>query len=90
MTPEATPPTKEPKNTEGKTTKHSIKLMIKPWGTVFVNGVQMGASPPLKNLKLAEGRHKIRISNPGFPDFIHEIDVTKNASKPITHEFANK
>ena len=96
---QATPSVKENKIIQGKgkkkeaaSSKLNIKLMIKPWGTVFVDGVQMGASPPLKNLTLTQGRHKIRVSNPGFPDFIHEIDVNKNDSnsKQISHEFANK
>lgn len=68
----------------------SIKLMIKPWGTVFVDGVQMGASPPLKNLNLSEGRHKIRVTNPGFPDFVNEVNVSKNNTPAIAHEFNSK
>ncbi|MCU6432794.1 protein kinase [Undibacterium sp. Jales W-56] len=70
--------------------KVNIKLAIKPWGTVFVDGVQAGASPPLKQLNLSLGKHKIRVTNPGFPDFVTEVDVKKDAVGRIEYEFANK
>ncbi|MBC7405617.1 MAG: serine/threonine protein kinase, partial [Cytophaga sp.] len=44
---------------ENNKTNGNIKLSAKPWGTVFVDGVQSGASPPLKNLSLSQGRQKI-------------------------------
>lgn len=86
--PQSATPT--PKKQEKPGAKLTIKLMIKPWGTVFVDGVQMGASPPLKNLNLTEGRHKIRVTNPGFPDFVNELDVSKNNTAVIAHEFNSK
>jgi hypothetical protein len=70
--------------------KFAIKLMIKPWGTIFVDGVQMGASPPLKSLNLSEGRHKIRVTNPGFPDFVNDVNINKNNAPVIAHEFTSK
>ena len=81
---------KKQEKPEGTGAKFSIKLMIKPWGTVFVDGVQIGASPPLKNLNLSEGRHKIRVTNPGFPDFVNEINIDKNNAPAIAHEFTSK
>ncbi len=77
------------KKPENPGTKIAIKLMIKPWGTVFVDGVQIGASPPLKNLNLSEGRHKIRVTNPGFPDFVSEVNIDKNNARAIAHEFTS-
>ncbi|MFZ6845343.1 protein kinase domain-containing protein [Undibacterium sp. RuTC16W] len=70
--------------------KANIKLAIKPWGTVFVDGVQAGASPPLKHLNLSLGKHKIRVTNPGFPDFVTDVDVKKDVAGNIDHEFVNK
>ncbi len=70
--------------------KLNLKLAIKPWGTVFVDGVQQGASPPLKHLSLAAGKHKIRVTNPGFPDFITEVEAGKTTTATIEHEFTNK
>jgi serine/threonine protein kinase len=68
----------------------NLKVLIKPWGTVFVDGIQMGASPPLKSLSLSGGKHKIRVTNPGFPDFVTEVEVGKHALPPISHEFTNQ
>ncbi len=68
----------------------NIRLLIKPWGTVFVDGVQSGTSPPLKTLSLTGGKHKIRVTNPGFPDFQKEIDVGKDNLRVIKHEFITK
>jgi len=81
---------KEVKAAKAAATKLNLKLAIKPWGTVFVDGVQQGASPPLKNISLTAGKHKIRVTNPGFPDFITEIDAGKSNAATIEHEFTNK
>ncbi|MCH8617979.1 serine/threonine-protein kinase [Undibacterium sp. TS12] len=70
--------------------KLSLKLAIKPWGTVFVDGIQHGASPPLKQISLATGKHKIRVTNPGFPDFVTEVDAGKSNSATIEYDFTNK
>jgi serine/threonine protein kinase len=86
--PQGTPLKNEKQGKQGP--KFNIKLMIKPWGTVFVDGVQMGASPPLKNLNLTEGKHKIRVTNPGFPDFVSEVNVNKTYAPTIAHEFTSK
>lgn len=81
---------KEVKAAKAAATKLNLKLAIKPWGTVFVDGVQQGASPPLKHISLTAGKHKIRVTNPGFPDFVTEIDAGKNSAATIEHEFTNK
>ena len=52
----------------------SYKLQIKPWGTVYVDGVDRGVSPPVKRLLLAPGRHTIRVTNPNFHDRTLDID----------------
>lgn len=70
--------------------KLELKLTIKPWGTVFVDGVQRGVSPPLKHLSLFPGKHKIRVTNPGFPDFVTDVGAGRNSSVNIEHEFTNK
>ncbi|MFZ6745189.1 serine/threonine protein kinase [Undibacterium sp. JH2W] len=81
---------KEVKAAKAAASKLNLKLAIKPWGTVFVDGVQQGASPPLKHISLAAGKHKIRVTNPGFPDFITEVEAGKSNAATIEHEFTNK
>ncbi len=66
----------------------SVKLVVNPWGTVYVDGQEQGVSPPLKKLTLTPGKHKIRIFNPSFPEYLTEIDVGKNKSPSIRHDFS--
>jgi hypothetical protein len=66
----------------------TYKLMIKPWGTVHVDGAESGVSPPLKRLTLPAGQHTIRIVNPNYRDRVIKVDAGKSASARITHDFA--
>lgn len=66
----------------------SYRLAIKPWGTIYVDGQERGVSPPLKKLALPAGKHKIRIVNPNFPDFQMDVNLAKNKSGTIEHDFA--
>lgn len=56
----------------------TVHLTIRPWGAVWIDGISMGVSPPLKKLALTDGKHQIRIANPNFPDYISEIEISKN------------
>ncbi|HEY0064022.1 MAG TPA: serine/threonine-protein kinase [Telluria sp.] len=75
----------EEKPTEPDTA--SYRLAIKPWGTIFVDGKEHGVSPPLKKIALPAGKHKIRLVNPGFPDFDMEVNLAKNKTGTIEHDF---
>jgi serine/threonine protein kinase len=66
----------------------SYNLRIKPWGSVFVDGRSLGVSPPLKQVRLTPGKHKIRIVNPSFPEYSATIEVEKNKSGAIEHVFS--
>ncbi|NKI70937.1 protein kinase [Collimonas pratensis] len=65
-----------------------VALTIKPWGNVSVDGNLKGASPPLKRLILAEGKHQIKVANPSFPDKVFEIDVSQKKSRSIDYNFS--
>ncbi|WP_338845812.1 serine/threonine-protein kinase [Massilia sp. W12] len=67
--------------------KVNVRLSIKPWGDVYVDGTYRGASPPKKALSLEEGKHKVTIKNGGFPDYSTEIVVSKKKGLVIEHEF---
>lgn len=66
----------------------TLNLSILPWGTVFVDGAEKGVSPPLKKLSLPAGRHKVRIVNPHFPEYV--VGITVDAKKPaaVTRDFS--
>ena len=65
----------------------TLRLAVKPWGEIVVDGVKKGVSPPLKRLTLAEGKHRIGVTNPGFPTHSAEIEVKKGQSVTLAHEF---
>jgi hypothetical protein len=58
----------------------SYQLQIKPWGNVYVDGVERGVSPPLKRLALPPGRHTVRITNPQYRDSILEFESAGTTS----------
>jgi hypothetical protein len=65
----------------------TYKLLIKPWGTMYVDGVDRGVSPPVKRLTLAPGQHTIRIVNPNFPDHVVTVDAGRRESATIQYDF---
>ncbi|MFC3458614.1 hypothetical protein [Massilia haematophila] len=65
----------------------TYKLLIKPWGIVYVNGVDRGVSPPVKRLTLGEGQHTIRIVNPNFAEHVMTITAGGAESALIEHDF---
>lgn len=65
----------------------TYRLMVKPWGTIYVDGKRRGVSPPLKRLVLPTGRHTVMLENPGYPDRILEINSARGASGQIEHDF---
>jgi hypothetical protein len=65
----------------------SYRLLIKPWGTVYVDGVERGVSPPLKRLDLPAGRHTVRVVNPNFRDRVIRVDAGKQGPGRIDVDF---
>jgi hypothetical protein len=64
----------------------TYRLRIRPWGVVYVDGIDRGVSPPIKRLVLPPGKHTIRISNPNFNDRVLEVD-TKGGNAQISADF---
>ncbi len=65
----------------------TIALAISPWGEVFVDGVRQGVSPPLRELKVAPGKHTILIVNQTFAPYSQTIDVQAGSSHKIKYKF---
>jgi len=65
----------------------TYRLMVKPWGTIYVDGKRRGISPPLKRLVLPTGRHTVMLENPGYPDRIIELNSARGGSGQIAHDF---
>jgi serine/threonine protein kinase len=65
----------------------TVRLYIRPWGMVYVDGVSKGPSPPLQSLVLPEGRHKIQIRNSALPSHTVQIEVSRKSTGRIEYEF---
>jgi hypothetical protein len=65
----------------------TYKLMIKPWGTIYVDGSERGVSPPLKLLSLPAGQHTVRIVNPNYRDRVIRVTAGKQDSARIDVDF---
>jgi len=66
----------------------TIQFQVKPWGSILVDGVSKGASPPLKNLVLPEGKHQIRVVNPNYRDHVLDVEITGRKAVVIDHDFS--
>jgi hypothetical protein len=64
-----------------------VRFAIQPWGEVLVDGKSRGVSPPLKELSIPEGRHRIQIRNGGFPGYDSELDVKAGSKDEIAYSF---
>lgn len=64
-----------------------VLLAISPWGEVLVDGKSMGVSPPLTELELPQGKHRIVVRNAGFKPFDEVIELGSNQTRRIKHKF---
>ena len=64
-----------------------LDFAVTPWGEVYVDGKKMGASPPLKELKVSAGRHKIEIRNLNFAPYSETLQLKADSTKKLKHIF---
>jgi serine/threonine protein kinase len=64
-----------------------LSFAITPWGDVYLDGKKMGASPPLKELKVPAGTHTIEIRNVNFPPYKQTLLLKADSSKKLKHIF---
>ena len=64
-----------------------VVLRISPWGRVSVNGSAMGTTPPLTQVELPEGTHRIEVSNPAATSVIRTVQVKKGEPVVVSHQF---
>lgn len=65
----------------------AVRVHVQPWGEVLVDGRSRGISPPLTELTLSPGRHRVTIRNPAAPDYETTINVSAGGSAAISHVF---
>jgi hypothetical protein len=65
----------------------SILVTVRPWGEVYVDGQHRGEAPPLYELRLSAGRHRVEIRHPDFPPHVRTVDVANGARVEVRHVF---
>ena len=65
-----------------------IRLDIKPWGEVFVDGEPKGTSPPLVTLSVPPGPHTIEVRNGRFKPLRMEVMLQPGEEMELKHVFA--
>ena len=68
-------------------TDGAIRLAIAPWGEVVVDGKMAGVSPPLTEVRLPPGKHRIEVRNGEFPPHRQVVDVIAGKNIRIKHKF---
>jgi class 3 adenylate cyclase len=64
-----------------------VRLAISPWGAIYVDGERVGVSPPLRQLELEPGKHRIEIRNSDFPRRVETLELKPGGEATIRHRF---
>ncbi|EHK62821.1 hypothetical protein [Achromobacter arsenitoxydans] len=72
---------------QSKVAPVTVRVAVRPWGEVLVNGRSRGISPPLRELSLAPGRYQVTVRNASAGDHRMTLTVAKGQPASITHEF---
>ena len=64
-----------------------VKLEIKPRGEVFVDGNSVGRIPPLTQLEVAPGKHRVTVRSPGVKPYEANLDLQPGQRITLTHTF---
>jgi hypothetical protein len=65
----------------------ALTFAIAPWGEVHIDGRMHGVTPPLQELELQPGRHRIEIRNGSFPPHVVVVTAKPGDRLRIKHKF---
>jgi hypothetical protein len=84
---EAAPPAATEEAPKPKPVPVTVRLDIRPWGEVWINGVARGISPPVKDLKLIPGKYQVVVRNADLPPMRMTLEVKPGKPAVISHTF---
>lgn len=64
-----------------------LVFAVSPWGEIYVDDEMVGIAPPLKELKVTPGKHRIEIRNEDAKPYTLTLDVASGANMKIKHKF---
>lgn len=65
----------------------AVRVAVRPWGEVLINGRSRGVSPPLRELSLAPGRYQVTVRNASGGEHRMTLTVAPDRPAVITHQF---
>jgi len=65
----------------------TLRLVIQPWGEVYVDGSKRGVSPPISSLSLPPGKHRIEIRNGQFASQKQVVEVKSGIETTMNTSF---
>ena len=88
--PVAPAPVAPPSSIPAPASEVVVRVVVKPWGHVFIDDVGYGTTPHLRELRLRPGPHRLRIENPDYPtrERMFEV-VASDAPQKISVELAH-
>ena len=67
-----------------------VFLDVKPRGFVTVDGISHGKAPPLQQVELPPGRHRIRITHERQPPLEFSVDLAPGEQMTVSHTFGKE
>jgi len=64
-----------------------INFAISPWGEVYIDGKKRGVAPPLREVEVEPGQHRIEVRNTDFPPHVAVVDAKPGSRIRIRHKF---
>jgi serine/threonine-protein kinase len=65
----------------------TLTLAISPWGEIYVDGQNMGVSPPMLSLEVSAGKHKVEIRNDGANSYSTDVELKNGEVKRLKYKF---
>ena len=65
-----------------------LVLAVSPWGEVYVDGRLRGTTPPLAEVELPPGRHRVEIRNSAQLPYHTFVELQAGQTQPIRHSFS--
>jgi class 3 adenylate cyclase len=67
-----------------------LVLTVTPWGEIYVDGRHVGTTPPVYEVPLAAGSHRLEIRHPDFPAHARTVEIQAGRRVAVTHWFQPK
>jgi hypothetical protein len=64
-----------------------LAFAITPWGEIIVDGKSLGVSPPLQEMQIGPGRHRVEVRNTNFTPYVQVVEVRSGQRIRIRHRF---